>query len=172
MRPDAMSISGSISQIEQLAADWVVRAAVEADAESVAAGVHSLLVELGADPPAPERLAEAARTILADPHAGMVFVAQAGDDVIGVLSASLQQAIHVPGRYATVQDLWVDPAWRGHLIGAGLVDALVAAAGEDGLKLIEVGLPKASYRRLEATEGFYLANGFTAVGPRMRRVVR
>ena len=29
-----------------------------------------------------------------------------------MLAASWQRAIHVPGRYATIQDLWVTPAWR------------------------------------------------------------
>ena len=39
---------------------------------------------------------------------GALIVAEAGAEIVGVLSASWQRALHVPGRYATIQDLWVD----------------------------------------------------------------
>jgi GNAT superfamily N-acetyltransferase len=88
-----------------------------------------------------------------------------------VLGASWQRAIHVPGRYATIQDLWVDSAHRGNGVGAELVAELVRLAREQGVSRIEVGLPKESFAAIKATEAFYLGNGFEHLGPRMRRLL-
>jgi GNAT superfamily N-acetyltransferase len=92
-----------------------------------------------------------------------------GEAILGVLGASWQSAIHVAGRYALIQDLWVHRAWRGSGVGGGLLAALFERARERGIGRVEVGLPRASFAGLEATEAFYRANGFTALGTRMRR---
>jgi GNAT superfamily N-acetyltransferase len=89
--------------------------------------------------------------------------------LVGVLSMSWQCAIHTPGRYALIQDLWVRPGWRGSGVGAGLLAALFALARERGVPRVEVGLPRESFAAVAATEAFYVANGFTGLGPRMRR---
>jgi branched-chain amino acid aminotransferase len=92
--------------------------------------------------------------------------------IVGVLAASWQYAIHVPGRYGTIQDLWVHPEWRSRALGRKLVEALVGLAGEQGIARLEVGLPQESFAQLAATERFYLSNGFSNLGPRMRRLLR
>ncbi|HXB64855.1 MAG TPA: GNAT family N-acetyltransferase [Solirubrobacteraceae bacterium] len=89
--------------------------------------------------------------------------------LVGVLAMSWQSAIHIPGRYALIQDLWVRPRWRGSGVGAGLLAALFALARARGAARVEVGLPRESFAGIAATEAFYVANGFTALGPRMRR---
>lgn len=150
-------------------ADWVVRVAEQRDAACVAGAVRRLLLELGATPAPLVRLTSTARAIIADPDAGIVLLAEDGDEVIGVLAASLQEAIHVAGRYAIVQDLWVATARRGQTIGAALIEAFVESASRSGVQVIEVGLPRANFGDLEATEEFYLVNGFEPVGARMRR---
>jgi para-aminobenzoate synthetase len=151
------------------APDWAVRAATEADAGAIATAVERLLVELGGGrPPRPELEAEVLTT-LADPAVGALLVAEAGGEIVGVLSASWQRALHVPGRYATIQDLWVDPAWRSRRIGAELVEALAVPAAAQGVTRIEVGLPRESFAAIGATERFYLGAGFEHLGPRMRR---
>jgi GNAT superfamily N-acetyltransferase len=88
---------------------------------------------------------------------------------VGVLAASWQSAPHVPGRYATIQDLWVARAWRSDAIGAALVEALCARARALGMARVEVGLPRASFAGIAATARFYGANGFEGLGERMRR---
>jgi para-aminobenzoate synthetase len=151
--------------------DWTIRPARDDDAAAIAAAVEQLLVELGGRrPPRPELEAEV-RATLADPAIGALLVAAAGREIVGVLSASWQRALHVPGRYATIQDLWVDPAWRSRRIGAELVEALAATAGEQGVTRIEVGLPRESFAAIGATERFYLGAGFEHLGPRMRRLL-
>jgi GNAT superfamily N-acetyltransferase len=150
-------------------ASWHVRRAAHRDVVAVAAAVGELLRELGSTPPPPPAMESAARMLLDDPRTGALFVAEGDGAIVGVLGASWQSAIHVPGRYALIQDLWVHPSWRGGGVGAGLLGALFAFARERGLARVEVGLPDERFAGLAATEAFYLARGFTPLGVRMRR---
>src|SRR5580704_3416827 len=99
------------------------------------------------------------------------LLVELGGALVGVIAASWQTAIHIPGRYALIQDLWVHPAWRSREIGADLVRALCGLASDRQIARIEVGLPRESFAGLDATESFYARNGFTPLGPRMRRVL-
>ena len=151
------------------AADWQVRMARDADVPAVAAAVAELLVELSGGGPAGEQLEAAARELVRDGGMGALLVAEGEDGIVGVLAASWQHAIHVPGRYGTIQDLWVHPDWRSRLVGRGLLAAYFELAREEGASRVEVGLPRESFENIGATEAFYLANGFEHLGPRMRR---
>jgi GNAT superfamily N-acetyltransferase len=171
---------------------WRVRAAVHEDAPAVAAAVGKLLVELGGTPPPVAAMQAAALALLDDREAGALLVADTGggglgvhieagiveadtskveEAVVGVLGASWQSAIHAPGRYGLIQDLWVHPSWRGSGVGGGLLAALFELARERGVERLEVGLPRTSFGGLAATEAFYLASGFTTLGTRMRRIL-
>jgi GNAT superfamily N-acetyltransferase len=112
---------------------------------------------------------EATRALIKDPELGTLLIAETASELIGVLAASWQHAVHVPGRYGTIQDLWVHPAWRSRAIGHELVEAYAALARERGAQRLEVGLPREDFARIEATEAFYRANGFEHLGPRMRK---
>jgi GNAT superfamily N-acetyltransferase len=151
--------------------EWRVREASGDDVPAVAAAVAELLVELSGGGPAMAELEQATRELAGDRGSGALLVAEAGGEggIVGVLAASWQHAIHVPGRYATIQDLWVDPKWRSRAVGSDLVDAFCELAREEGAARIEVGLPRESFARIAATEAFYRNNGFEQLGPRMRR---
>jgi GNAT superfamily N-acetyltransferase len=151
--------------------EWRVREAAVEDAAAAATAVAQLLVELSGGGPPPVELEEATRKLAGDREEGALLVAEAGggDGIIGVLAASWQHAIHVPGRYGTIQDLWVHPDWRSGAVGHGLVEAFCELARQEGARRIEVGLPRESFENIGATEAFYLANGFEHLGPRMRR---
>ncbi len=151
---------------------WRVRAAASADVAQIAAAVAELLVELGGVPPDRGAMASSARTLIDDPRAGAILVAECEGTLVGVLAASWQSAIHVPGRYGLIQDLWVHPSWRTNAIGAALLAALAELAREAHIDRVEVGLPRAGFAGLEATEAFYGRNGFAPVGSRMRMVLR
>jgi GNAT superfamily N-acetyltransferase len=148
-----------------------VRTASAADVPAVAAAVAQLLVELSGKGPAAAELEEATRELAGNRGAGALLVAEAGgeDGIVGVLAASWQHAIHVPGRYGTIQDLWVHPDWRSRAVGRELLSAFFELAREEGASRVEVGLPRESFERIGATEAFYRVNGFEHLGPRMRR---
>jgi GNAT superfamily N-acetyltransferase len=145
-----------------------VRPATHGDLAAVVAAMGELLVELGSTPPGPAAMLATARALLEEPGAGALLVAEEGGEIVGVLAASWQLALHVPGRYALIQDLWVDPARRGHAVGRELLAALFALVRARGVARVEVGLPRESFAGLAATEAFYLRNGFAPLGARMR----
>ncbi len=148
-----------------------VRAATADDAPAVASAVEALLIELGGERPPTAALEEGVRTLVADEDAGALLVAEDEGTIVGILAASWQYAIHVPGRYGTIQDLWVHPDWRGRALGRELVLALVRRAADVGVPRLEVGLPQESFAGLDATERFYRENDFAPLGPRMRRLL-
>lgn len=147
-----------------------VRRATGDDVPAAAAGVAELLVELGGEGPPAVELERAVAELAADREMGALLVAEVeGAGVVGVLAASWQFAVHVPGRYGTIQDLWVHPDWRSKEIGRDLLAAFFELAKDEGAKRVEVGLPRDDFPNLRATEGFYLGNDFVHLGPRMRR---
>lgn len=148
-----------------------VRRASHSDVPAVAAAVAALLVELGGTPPEPQAVQATARALIEDESLGALLVAEDDGGLVGVLGTSWQLAMHAPGRYALIQDLWVHPAWRSRAIGAALIEGLAGVMRQQEITRIEVGLPKAGFAALAATEAFYRANGFVTLGPRMRKVI-
>ena len=150
---------------------WEVRSALAEDVPAAASAVELLLVELGGRPPARPVLEAEVRALVEDPEAGEVLVAESAGSLVGMLGSSWQRAIHVPGRYAVVQDLWVDPGWRSDGVGAALIEELAARARAAGAARLEVGLPSEHFAAIAKTTAFYRANGFEHLGPRMRRLL-
>jgi GNAT superfamily N-acetyltransferase len=148
-----------------------VRTASHADVPAVVAGLGELLVELGGKPAATSALEETAHALISAPEAGVLLVAENQGDIVGVLGLSWQIAIRIPGRYGLIQELWVHPAWRGMRVGGDLLVALFELARERQVARLEVGLPSERFPHLGATEAFYMNNGFTTIGMRMRRVL-
>jgi GNAT superfamily N-acetyltransferase len=148
-----------------------VREATPEDLPAVVEAVEELLVELGGRRPSRPQMEAEVGALLDNEALGTLLVAEDDGALVGVLGASWQRAIHVPGRYATIQDLWVDPEWRSRGIGAELVEALAALAQEQGVGRIEVGLPRETFAAIEQTEAFYRGAGFEHLGPRMRRLI-
>lgn len=162
MSPDA---SGTTARVR-------VRDATATDAAAAAAAIEDLLVELGGKRPPAAQLEAATRQLIEDEDAGIVLIAEVDGSLAGVCAASWQHAIHVPGPYATIQDLWVHRDWRGLALGRELIATLVERAGARGISRLEVGLPQPSFAAIEATERFYLTNGFEPLGPRMRLLLQ
>jgi len=111
-----MSVRAARSSVQSPAQDWLVLRATREDLAGVVVAVQELLLELGGAPPEAGALEAAARELIEDRDSGAVLVARAGDEVVGMLAASWQLAMHVPGRYALIQDLWVHSAWRSRSI--------------------------------------------------------
>jgi GNAT superfamily N-acetyltransferase len=150
---------------------WSVRSAGPGDIAGIASAVGELLIELGASPPPSEAMQDATRTIVEHPDAGALLLAEVDREIIGMLGASWQNAVRVPGPYGLIQELWVHPRWRSQAIGAALLEALFERARGLGVTRVEVGLPGEGFSHLAATEAFYLNNAFTRNGVRMRRLL-
>lgn len=156
---------------EPVATQSTVREAGVEDVERVAAAVASLLTELGGRMPSRAEMEAEVQALLDDPQGGSVLVAETDGAIVGVLTASWQRAIHVPGVYATIQDLWVHEGWRSRGVGAELVEAIASQARSRGVSRLEVGLPRETFAAVASTQSFYRRNGFEHLGPRMRRLL-
>lgn len=156
---------------KEWAVQWEIREAAHADVPAIVVGVNQLLEELGGKPGATDALEQAAHALIDDAGAGVLLVAENLNDIVGVLGVSWQVAIRIPGRYGLIQELWVHPAFRGMTIGGDMVVALLDIARREGIARLEVGLPGERFPHLGATEAFYLNNGFSAIGVRMRRLL-
>jgi len=156
---------------EPVATETAVREAGAGDVEGVATAVESLLRELGGRCPDRPSLEAEVRALLDDPEGSSVLIAETDGKIVGLLGASWQRAIHVPGVYATIQDLWVDEDWRSRGVGAELVEAIASQARARGVTRLEVGLPRETFAAIASTESFYRRNGFEHLGPRMRRLL-
>lgn len=151
-----------------------VRLAREEDVPAVLEGVRSLLAELRGLPELrlPDGAREVCERLVRGEAPGAVFVAppgEGGSGVWGLLSITVQEAIHHGGPYVLIQDLWVHPDGRSRSVGAQLVEALELYCREHGYADIEVGLPPPSFAGLPGTHRFYQRCGFAEVGPRLRK---
>ncbi len=151
--------------------DWDIREATHEDVPAAAAGIDQLLEELGGKRGDPDELEQVAHAIVEDGSTGVLLVAENLNEIVGVLGASWQLAVRVPGRYGLIQEMWVHPAFRGMTMGGDLIVALFDIARSQGIGRLEVGLPRDGYPYLDATEAFYVNNGFTMIGTRMRRIL-
>lgn len=152
----------------------VIRPAKPSDAEAVARAVTALLVELSGRPEAKLRPGWAAvfDALVSDPARGAIFVADAADgSLAGVLTLTLGEALRTGGRYATIQELWVDGTRRSGEVGAQLIQAAVDFCAAQRITDIEVGLPSARFPDLARTAAFYRRMAFTEIGMRMRRIL-
>jgi GNAT superfamily N-acetyltransferase len=129
------------------AAALVVRPAEGRDSHDVA----RLLVLLGYDRD-PDAVEHDLRTGLAGP----VYVAVAGERVVGLLALSVRQQFHWGALVASVDALVVDGTDRSHGVGARLLGAATAHAVREGCILIELH----SNRRRRRAHQFYKRHGF------------
>jgi N-acetylglutamate synthase-like GNAT family acetyltransferase len=128
--------------------DVVIRRADPADGDALFALLQGFAMSYPADRAAFDahlpRLVEAG-------HAE-VWVACAGEQVIGYLLAFHLLTLYANGVVTEVQELMVDPGWRGQGVGGGLVRTVIQSARAGGS--VEVTVPT---RRAEA---FYASLGF------------
>jgi GNAT superfamily N-acetyltransferase len=156
---------------EQWETSWDIREATHEDVPTIAIAVRELLIELGGEPTLPAALEAPAHALVDDGSLGVLLLAEEAGQIVGVLGVSWQFAIRIPGRYGLIQELWVHPSWRGRTIGGDLLVALLKLARRQQVTRLEVGLPSERFAHLAATEAFYVNNGFTTIGTRMRRLL-
>ena len=129
----------------------IIRDAVTADAPAIVALIRELAGSL--NEVSPVTLAYV-RTYLAFPGCGILLAEDAGQ-ITGLLSYSIRPNLYHNGDTAMIEELVVDPAWRGQKIGSSLL--------EEVLSLLEaLGCVEVSVTTLPDNEGairFYRAHG-------------
>jgi GNAT superfamily N-acetyltransferase len=128
----------------------IVRRAVRTDAQFIAA----LMLQLGYDAPADLVIGKLDR--FENSADNVVFVADAGDRLLGCVSAHALELFHVQGRLGRITSLVVDQSARGSGVGQALVAAATRFCADIGCIRIEV----TSGEHRPAAHSFYKAIGF------------
>ena len=97
------------------------------------------------------------------------LLALADETPVGLLMLNECAAIYAGGRFGEISELYVEPELRSHGVAAKLIEDAVKLGQGRNWKRVEVGAPdQPVWKR---TFDFYLMNGFSEVGPRLRKLI-
>ncbi|MCY1128257.1 GNAT family N-acetyltransferase [Frigidibacter sp. RF13] len=146
-----------------------VQIATAADAQLVGELVARLIEELsGGEKVDREAMTATALSLLAA-NSVIGLVAMEGGQALGLLMLNECAAIYAGGRFGEITELYVMPERRSSGVAARLVTAAADLGRDRGWKRIEVGAPELpAWAR---TKAFYEREGFTEVGPRLKRML-
>jgi len=146
-----------------------IRLASDADADVVARLALELFEELASPGNSGYQLGavtHTARSLLKGGDQVWAFLAEAGDQGIGVITLNECASLYAGGRFGEISELYVSAPFRALGIGNRLLDAAVRFARQRGWSRLEVGAPEIP--RWERTVNFYRHAGFSEVGPRLK----
>jgi len=150
-----------------------IRKAVEQDAATLAAlnadvqAIHAAAMPWLFKPPGPDTFAPAmVRDLLAQPE-NLVFIAEVDGSAAGYAYAEIQERPETPLSYARdmiyLHHISVRPTHRGHGVGSALIEAVRAAAAENGIKLVALDV----WTFNEEARAFFRRCGFVAYNERL-----
>ena len=135
-----------------------VRAATSTDRARVVALLVAQLREHDIATPEPG-VAAAVDRVLRSPDWGRILVATAAGEIVGVAALSFAWPIEAGGMTAWLEELYVEPARRGHGIGGVLLGAACRLAEECAARCIDLEIV-AGHERVER---LYARAGFVAL---------
>jgi branched-chain amino acid aminotransferase len=155
---------------------YQIRSAELTDIPGLVASIGFLLAEIKGvlEFKLPAASAEICQRLIEGKYPGAIFVANPLEDnhsIIGLITLTVQEAIHVAGAYVLIQELWVHPDHRSQNIGENLIQAVETYCYQEGLSRIEVCLPTHEFPSFSNTHHFYQKSGFEDFGPRMRKML-
>lgn len=156
--------------------EYQIRPAQLTDIPALVVSISSLIAELRgvSEFQLPAEAKEVCQRLIQGDSPGAIFVANSvGDNhsILGLITLTVQEAIHVAGAYALIQELWVHPDHRNQNIGEKLIQAVEIYCRQQGLSRIEVGLPTYDFHSFSSTYHFYQKSGFLDFGCRMRKMI-
>ena len=141
-----------------------VRLATPADRDEVLRLVNGLLTELGGTARPAEAAGPVFDELVSGGRVGFIVIAEEAGAAKAVCTASFVEAIRTVGRYAILQEMYVEPDSRSTGIGRAVIDFALAHAVSKGCQVVELGTPRVGDRQIE----FYERAGFVNVGARLR----
>ena len=126
--------------------------------------VRRLLTELGGTPAPAEAMAKVFHRFADDGPSGFVVLAEDDGRIFAVCTVSFVDALRSVGRYAIIQEMYVDPSVRSTGVGMGVLRFALDHAVTRGCAMVELGTPYHGERQIQ----FYQRAGFTNVGARLR----
>jgi len=155
---------------------YQIRSAELTDIPGIIAGVSSLLAEIRGIPEfqLPGTATNVCQRLIEGKYPGAIFVANPQGDnhsILGLITLTVQEAIHVESSYVLIQELWVHPDHRSQNIGDNLMQAVETYSRQQGISRIEVCLPTHEFPTFSSTYHFYQKSNFHDFGPRMRKML-
>ena len=95
--------------------------------------------------------------LLADASRGLVLAAKNDADIVGYLVGVYVFSLEYGGLISELDELYVDPGYRGKRVGYLLVSAAETHAIREKCKCISLQISRSN----AAAKSFYLANGFS-----------
>ena len=147
-----------------------IRSAGREDAPVVAEMVHRLLGEIDTPRYSVAQYAETVRDLISANGSFHVLLAFSTPDPaerpVGVITISESAALYSCGRYAEIQELFVDPVCRGAGVGKRLLLAARALAEERGWERLQLHV--SADRDGGKSFEYYRRKGFEPIGTTMR----
>ena len=141
-----------------------IRLATARDRDAAIDLVRRLLTELGGTPAPAEAMAPVFSRFADDGPAGFVVLAEDDGRFVAVCTVSFVEALRSVGRYAIIQEMYVDPGARSSGVGMEVLRFALDHAIARGCAMVELGTPYHGERQIQ----FYQRAGFTEVGARLR----
>ena len=141
-----------------------VRLATAKDRDAAIALVRNLLVELGGNPPSADAMSPLFERFAVEGGPGFVVVGDADGSMVAVCAVSFVDALRSAGRYAIIQEMFVEPDWRSSGVGRDVLRFALEHATSQGCRMVELGTPFHGDRQIQ----FYQRAGFTNIGARLR----
>ncbi len=141
-----------------------VRLATSADRDAAIDLARKLLVELGGTPAPAKAMAPVFESFADDGPAGFVVLGENEGRSVAVCTVSFVDALRTAGRYAIIQEMYVDPGVRSSGVGMEVLRFALDHAISRGCAMVELGTPFHGDRQIQ----FYQRAGFTNVGARLR----
>ncbi len=141
-----------------------IRLATARDQDVAIDLVRRLLTELGGTPASAEAMAPVFGRFAADGPAGFVVLAEDDGRFVSVCTVSFVEALRSVGRYAIIQEMYVDPSVRSSGVGMEVLRFALEHAVSRGCGMVELGTPYQGERQIQ----FYQRAGFANVGARLR----
>ena len=140
------------------------RLATGDDREDVLRLVGSLLVELGGAPPSADAMTPAFERLVSGGDDGFIALGEVEEEAVAVCTASYVQSMRTAGRYAVLQEMYVEPWARSSGVGRAVLEFALEHSVQRGCRIVELGAPRVGKRAI----AFYERAGFEVVGARLR----
>lgn len=94
----------------------------------------------------------------------VLLILRINGDSQGYIFGYIHYAFYASENIASIEELYVDEAWRGQHLGTKLINAFEAIVIERGVRLISVATRRAS--------SFYLKNGYEPSAEYLRKIFK
>ena len=126
--------------------------------------VEDLLSELGGSPPSDVEMGSVFDDLVSGGDAGFIVIGEQEGTATAVCSVSFLRALRSRGRYAIIQEMFVEPEARSSGVGMAILRYALEHAVLSACSLVELGTPNAGDRHIR----FYKRAGFVEIGARLR----